>query len=411
MPQMKKVLRSAAVLVTAIFLSACSSTSDHPKVAVGIFTDGPVYGLSYVSVGQSGTTGADGSFTYEVDNTVRFFVGGVTIGKAAAKSQMTPVDLAKTLVPTANASNQCVVNIVRFLMSISTIDASTGKMTIDPSKVIGSASASDFNVSTYKFTTTLASISSGPKYTEAQAKAHFTGVIMKKEHVSGMTTDYVYYYTYSANGLMTKEEQDIDGNGTVDSVLTYTYDANGNNTRIDYDDGNNGTIDATMSYTYNTNSLMTKNEYKTGSTTVYIYYYTYDANGLMTKQEQDMDGDDTIDSVLTYTYDANGNNTRIDYDNDNNGTIDATMSYTYNTNGLMTKKEHVSGMTTDYVYYYTYSANGLMTKEEQDIDGNGTIDSVFFYTYYPNGNNMRIDYDNDNNGIINDHMYYTWQKI
>ena len=381
---MKRVLRGAAVLVAAIFLSACTSPTHPPQVAVGMFIDDPVRGLSYVSGGQSGETDANGLFYYEVGNTVRFYVGGVTIGEAVAKDTMTPVDLAKTLVPTANASSQYVVNIVRFLMSITTIDASTGQMIIDSSKVIGSASASDFNVSTYKFTTTLASISSGPQYTAAQAKAHLMGVMTKQEYITGGTTMYVYYYTYDTTGLLTKEEQDIDGNGTIDSVLYYTYDAKGNNTRIDYDNGNNGTIDATMSYTYDTNGLMTKQEYITGGTTMYVYYYTYDANCLMTKEEQDIDG---------------------------NGTIDATMSYTYDTNGLMTKQEYKTGGTTMYVYYYTYDpyhANGLMTKQEQDIDGNDTIDSVLYYTYDVNGNITRIDYDSDN-GTRNSVMYYTWQ--
>jgi len=102
-----------------ILLASCgggSSSGDtgSTATAAGIFKDANTSGLSYVSGSQTGTTGADGSFTYEVGQPVSFSVGGVTIGTATGQSVVTPVDL----VPGAGSSSTQVQNIVRFLMML-----------------------------------------------------------------------------------------------------------------------------------------------------------------------------------------------------------------------------------------------------------------------------------------------------
>jgi len=89
----------------------------------GQFKDSNTAGLSYVSGGQSGVTGADGSFIYEEGKAVTFSIGGVTIGTAAGKSVVTPVDL----VAGSDSSTLEVQNIVRFLMMLDDDgDASNG---------------------------------------------------------------------------------------------------------------------------------------------------------------------------------------------------------------------------------------------------------------------------------------------
>lgn len=80
----------------------------------GQFKDSNTAGISYVSGGQSGVTGSDGSFTYEVGNSVTFSIGGVTIGASNGKSIVTPVDL----VSGGSSSSVEVQNIVRFLMML-----------------------------------------------------------------------------------------------------------------------------------------------------------------------------------------------------------------------------------------------------------------------------------------------------
>lgn len=135
---MKLILSALLVIISAV-VSGCDGSSTPATTATGRFIDGPVAGLTYVSGSHSGTTAADGSFIYEIGKAVKFSINGVIIGEAPAEAVMTPIQLALVSNPNANASSTEVVNIVRFLMSASTIDAA-GNMTIDPTKVMTTAS-------------------------------------------------------------------------------------------------------------------------------------------------------------------------------------------------------------------------------------------------------------------------------
>lgn len=118
--------------VTFGILAACGggggSGPTAATTATGRFVDGPVAGMGYNSGAHSGVTGADGSFTYEVGKTVKFFVGDIVLGVSPARSALTPIHL----VPGSNAATPEVVAIVRFLMSIGTVDPNTGQITIPP---------------------------------------------------------------------------------------------------------------------------------------------------------------------------------------------------------------------------------------------------------------------------------------
>ncbi len=114
-----RLRKSLAFSLTAAFmflLSACGggssgSSTTSTTTASGVFKDSNVSGLSYVSGAQSGITGSDGSFTYEVGQSVTFSIGGVTVGTATGQSVVTPVDL----VSGGNSGSSHVQNIVRFL--------------------------------------------------------------------------------------------------------------------------------------------------------------------------------------------------------------------------------------------------------------------------------------------------------
>ncbi len=107
--------KSMLAISVALTVSACldsSSDDGGVTIATGQFKDANTGGISYVSGGQSGITGSDGSFTYEVGKTVIFSVGAVTLGTSTGKSVVTPVDL----VSDGRSSSIDVQNIVRFLM-------------------------------------------------------------------------------------------------------------------------------------------------------------------------------------------------------------------------------------------------------------------------------------------------------
>ncbi len=110
--------KSIIAISVALTVSACGGSSDDNSggvsTATGQFKDSNTAGIRYVSGGQSGITGADGSFTYEVGKTVTFSIGGVTIGTSNGKLVVTPVDL----VSGGSSGSVEVQNIARFLIML-----------------------------------------------------------------------------------------------------------------------------------------------------------------------------------------------------------------------------------------------------------------------------------------------------
>jgi len=110
-------IKSILAILVALSIGACgggSNSSDEVATATGQFKDSNTTGISYLSGGQSGVTGLDGSFTYEVGKTVTFSIGGVTLGTSNGKSIVTPVDL----VSGGSSSSVAVQNIVRFIIML-----------------------------------------------------------------------------------------------------------------------------------------------------------------------------------------------------------------------------------------------------------------------------------------------------
>ena len=88
--------------------------SSAPQTATGQFVDTVVQGIDFESGGQTGTTDANGTFTYEVGQQVTFSLGGVVLGSAQGAALVSPVDL----VSNGSPSNSKVKNIVRFLLTV-----------------------------------------------------------------------------------------------------------------------------------------------------------------------------------------------------------------------------------------------------------------------------------------------------
>ncbi len=84
---------------------------------IGRFLDSPVQGLSYETPTQSGTTDAWGYFYYEPDQTIRFFIGELEIGRGMADSIMTPMDISADPL---DETDPAVVNRCRLLQSLDT---------------------------------------------------------------------------------------------------------------------------------------------------------------------------------------------------------------------------------------------------------------------------------------------------
>ncbi len=133
-----------------------SSGGTTVQTATGVFLDSAVSGLAYRSGSQSGMTGADGAFTYEVGQPVVFSLGGVTFGSASGKDIVMPIDLVEN----GSGSSPAVVNITRFLMMLDSDGKPGNGITVSPAVQAAAASWSqpDFSQAGDAFTTAVDSI-------------------------------------------------------------------------------------------------------------------------------------------------------------------------------------------------------------------------------------------------------------
>jgi Putative Ig domain len=84
-------------------------------VLTGVFRDSTVSGLGYRSGSQTGVTDATGAYSYEVGQSITFFVGDVILGTVAVpKALISPIDL----VPGGTGSTAAAINLARFLMML-----------------------------------------------------------------------------------------------------------------------------------------------------------------------------------------------------------------------------------------------------------------------------------------------------
>lgn len=153
----------AVAICGAMALAACGggggggdggTLGTTPQTATGVFKDSNVVGISYTSGGQSGVTGTDGRFTYEVGKSVTFKVGSVTLGSATGKSLITPVDL----VSSGTSSTMAVQNIARFLMMLDADGDASNGVTISDNVRARAGSWNQVDFATSDLTTALANV-------------------------------------------------------------------------------------------------------------------------------------------------------------------------------------------------------------------------------------------------------------
>lgn len=136
------------ILALSTFIG-CSGSGDD--ALTGTFVDSPVSGLAYNTPTMSGLTDAQGKFYYLNGETVTFSVGGITLGSAKGKSQVTPVDL----VAGGTTSDPAVINRCIFLQTLDEDgDLNNGiQINAQTRAVIEAAGiALDFNQTTTAFT-------------------------------------------------------------------------------------------------------------------------------------------------------------------------------------------------------------------------------------------------------------------
>lgn len=148
---MKKISTLSALLVAAT-LTACggggggsttdSQTTQTPSSS-GILTDSPVGGVQYqTSGGYSGTTDANGRYSYNPGDTVTFRIGAITLGTVTATGTVTPIELAGTGASSENKTT----NLLILLQSLDADNNPSNGITINAATQAAAASAGSLDL-------------------------------------------------------------------------------------------------------------------------------------------------------------------------------------------------------------------------------------------------------------------------
>lgn len=144
----------------------------------GVFSDSQVQGLAYTtSSGVSGTTDANGGFTFNPGDKVTFSLGGLTVGSTTASALVTPLSLA-------GKDNGKLQNTLVLLQSLDTDGQPANGITIAPAAAAAVPATVNLAQSTATFasqgnTALTGAMTAGgitrPVTSNASALAHFSG--------------------------------------------------------------------------------------------------------------------------------------------------------------------------------------------------------------------------------------------
>ena len=123
-------MKKELLLVASCFLIGCGggggSTSEpapvpapappppEPTTLTGIFVDAAVEGLAFETASQSGFSNADGEFTYQQGEQIKFSIGAIEFPEISATDLITPFELFDT----KNIEDLRVTNAIRLLQSL-----------------------------------------------------------------------------------------------------------------------------------------------------------------------------------------------------------------------------------------------------------------------------------------------------
>lgn len=100
-------------------LSACGGGGggggSGSTTKIGVFSDSPVEGLTYVIGSRTSQTNASGQFSYEEGQTVTFKVGDIVLGSATASAFVSPISLISGA---TDETHPTVTNLAKFLQTI-----------------------------------------------------------------------------------------------------------------------------------------------------------------------------------------------------------------------------------------------------------------------------------------------------
>ena len=360
---------------------------------IGILVDSPVSGLAYETLTHQGVTGLDGGFQYEDGESVRFMLGDTLLGEVTGQAQITPFDLANSVVVTGMSAvtgaleNEddpfhTVINIAVLLQSLDQDADPNNSIEISPEvAALFQGVSIDLNqhweifLQEFKLRYALGQANALSLFSEPR------GIVNPAPAVQHL------YNTLAINAGtfgISLEESDWDGDGASQDSSSWHYDIGGNVTRRE-SSGGDGRLHGVDSWTYDTHGDRTqyeREEYGQQS----IEGWQYDTIGNLTRHETDEDGDGTLDifEIWRYQYGADGKLTRVErevFDEIGDSRPGSVTTYQYDVDGKLIRVElngdglrlTAETLGISDVQYLEFAENYTVTYE-YDADGSLTGD-------------------------------------
>jgi len=120
---LKRLAIPFCVIFLSVFNISCggsgsgdsqTNTPETTALETGVFLDDPVGGVNYQTATQSGTTNAQGNYSYLSGETVTFSIGDIVFPLTNVAPIVTPLDM----VGATNLTDTSLINIVRLLQSL-----------------------------------------------------------------------------------------------------------------------------------------------------------------------------------------------------------------------------------------------------------------------------------------------------
>ncbi len=211
------------VTLFSIFLAACgggsgggtASTTQQGTTQQGIFLDALVQGVSYSAGSITGTTDANGNFTYKPGDTITFKIGDIVLGTVTATPIITPLSLTSA----SSTTDQRVINMVRFLLTLDDDgNPDNGIQITDALRAAASGQTVDFNMTPSAFgsdgnvVNALSAMVKGSRalVNQTDAQTHFDSTIIAMQ--KSLAGDYSGTFSGGNSGTWSIT---VDANGNI----------------------------------------------------------------------------------------------------------------------------------------------------------------------------------------------------
>ncbi|MEO8064149.1 MAG: hypothetical protein ABI821_15555 [Pseudomonadota bacterium] len=432
-------MRTLPVLVAGLLVISGCGGGGHSEAdpSTGMLEAGKALGVHYQTATQSGTTDANGTFTYLPGETVTFSIGGVQLGAVSGAAKISLFTLAGLTPPLSElalrrelerAQRQPTpmvraMNLARLLIALDADNNPDNGIDVSGRAADLAGKQIDLGLGLYGFAAKVDRLA--PNLTRnipitrtlvfAYQAANLTVSVhnaVRNDVDEGVFSQRSSTISYLANGLRSREESAAVGLSVGSSVATYSYDGLGRMTgyaSVSQLDPVTPDYAISSAFSFDARGNRVTSAYEQQFFGDLRYRFTSggaaDARGLFPEitATTDNDGDGVIDlrEVTQTTFDARGNpvSRKSSDDNDGDGVFDVLHSFTtaFGVNDRISTETYEIDSDADgdpdyrRVTSLDESTPGLFIRTElEDFDVDGTIDQ---------STTLRVQYDAAGNQV------------